>query len=251
VTRELEEKLLRRADRNRPIFAYAQPEDVHSLSLTLHHRQAAVRDRPGFNGQYASAVEDVDTIFGDFIRFLKDHGLYENSIVILTADHGESLGEAGREGHVTSLAPEVIRIPLVIHLPERLKSGVVWDSRSPATLHDLTPTLYYLLGHRPLLQGTMSGHPLFTHTREEQAAVPDHILLMSSYMAVFGILSGDQKSLFMVDANLHRNYYYNLQDDPRAFKNRVTSSVRDRYESVIRKDLEDLDRFYHVSPGIP
>ena len=251
VTRELEEKLLQRGGRSRPVFAYAQPEDVHSLSLTLHHRQAAVRVRPGFNNQYASAVEDVDKTFGDFIRFLKDHGLYENSIVILTADHGESLGEAGREGHVTNLAPEVIRIPLVIHLPERLRQSMVWDSRSPVTLHDLTPTLYYLLGYRPLIAGAMSGHPLFTLTREEQTAAPDHFLLMSSYMAVFGVLSGDRKSLFMVDANLHRNYYYNLQDDPRAFRNRITASIRDHYEAVIRRDLEDLDRFYNLPPRAP
>jgi hypothetical protein len=55
----------------------------------------------------------------------------------------------------------------------------------------------------------------------------------------------------MVDANLHRNYYYDLHDDPRGFRNRITSAIRDRYETVIRKDLVDLDRFYHISPGTP
>lgn len=244
VTREFEDDLLKRGNPGRPVFLYAQPQDVHSLSLTLHNRQVAVRHRPGFNDQYASAVEDIDRIFGDFLQFLKDHQLYENSIVILTADHGESLGEVGRQGHVASVTPEIIRIPLIVHLPGRIQSRMVWDAKRFASLHDLTPTLYYLLGHRPLKSGPMLGRPLFTLTREEQAATPEHFLVMSSYVAVFGSLSGDQKSLFMVDANLHRNYYYTLHDDPRAFHNRITAAIRDRYEPILRQDLEEIDRLY-------
>lgn len=246
VVRELTDDLVKRTDGQKPVFVYAQPEDVHSLSLTLHSRQVAARPHPGFNDQYASAVEDVDQIFGGLVRFLKSQRLYENSIIILTADHGESLGEAGRQGHVASVTPEVIRIPLVIHLPDSMKKSMVWDPRAPATLHDLAPTLYYLLGHRPVKTSALSGHPLFTFTPEEQAAVPDHFLLMSSYMAVFGSLSGDQKSLFMVDANLRRNYYFDLRDDPGAFRNRITPAIRDQNEAVIRKDLETLDRFYNL-----
>jgi hypothetical protein len=248
VVNELQDDLLQRKDPNRPIFFYTQPADVHTLSLTLHGQQVEVTPHPGFNDKYASAVEQVDQTFGAFIDFLKKQNLYENSVVIVTADHGESLGEMGRVGHVANVTPEVTRIPLLIHLPERLSAGLFWDATREVSLHDLTPTLYYLLGHRPVKRDEMLGRPLFTLTREEQAGPqPDHFFLMSSYMPVFGVLSRDQKDLFVVDASLRRNYYYNLADDPLAFKNRITVPVRDRFEPILRKDLEKIDRFYGLT----
>ncbi|HEV3038708.1 MAG TPA: sulfatase-like hydrolase/transferase [Candidatus Angelobacter sp.] len=248
VIDEFEDKLLQRNDPDRPVFLYTQPADVHTLSIALHGDQIKVTPHPGFNDKYASAVEQVDKTFGSFIEFLKKQNLYENSIVIVTADHGESLGEAGRLGHVSDITPEVTRIPLLIHVPERLRTGMFWDATRPASLHDLTPTLYYLLGHRALNHNDMLGHPLFTLSAEEQAAPgSDHVLLMSSYMPVFGILSRNHKELFMVNANLRRQYYFDLGDDPRALKNRINLRIRDRYESILRKDLEQIDQFYGVN----
>jgi hypothetical protein len=248
VIDELEGDLLQRKDRDRPIFLYTQPADVHTLSLALHGQQVAVTPHPGFNDKYASAVEQVDQTFGGFIEFLKKQNLYENSIVIVTADHGESLGEMGRLGHVSNVTPEVARIPLLIHLPERLRTGMFWDTTRQVSLHDLAPTLFYLLGHRPLKRNEMLGRPLFTLSQEEQAGPqPDHFLLMSSYMPVFGVLSQDQRELFVVDASLRRQYYYNLADDPFAFKNRITVPIRDHYEPILRNDLEKIDKFYGIA----
>jgi arylsulfatase A-like enzyme len=248
IAEQLQDDLLNRKDTRQPIFAFAQPTNVHTLSLAWHGAKIEVKPHPGFDDAYASAVERVDETFGRFIAFLKQHGLYDDSIVIVTADHGESLGEMGRQSHVANVTPEVIEIPLLIHLPEWEQSKMVWDSQAVATIHDITPTLYYLVGHRPLNDGELLGRPLFTLTQEEQKQKSrDHYFLMSSYGAVFGILAGDRKSLFMVDAMTRRNYYYDLQDDPRAFKNRVTIAIRDRYEPVIRQELENIDRFYNVS----
>ena len=53
------------------------------------------------------------------------HGLVgasSDSIVVLTTDHGDSLGEDGNWGHGVTIYPEVVRIPLMIHVPERLKA---------------------------------------------------------------------------------------------------------------------------------
>jgi hypothetical protein len=94
----------------------------------------------------------------------------------------------------------------------------------------------------------MIGRPLFTLTAAEQKREPvDHYLLMSSYQAVFGILSADQKKLFMTDAVLHRNSFFDLSADPLAFKNRVTADIVKQYQPVLRQDLENIDKFYNVS----
>lgn len=248
IIQELETDILSRKDPGRPIFAFAQPTNVHTLFLAWHGGKVEVKPHPGFNDEYASAVERVDRSFGDFIAFLKKQGLYENSIVIVTADHGESLGEMGRVSHVSNVTPEVIRVPMIIHLPERQKSTMVWNTENVVMLHDLAPTLYYLLGHRPINSDPMVGRPIFTLTQAEQKPDQrDHYFLMSSYGAVFGILSADQKNLFFVDATLHRNYFYDLKSDPQALKNRVTAPIRDSYEPMIRHDLEAIDKFYGLS----
>ena len=248
VIAELEDKILRRTDPERPVFAYSQPANVHTLSLTLYSQQVVVLPHPGFDDKYASAVAQVDQTFGGFIAFLKKQGIYDNSIVILTSDHGESLGEGGRHGHVANITPEVLQIPLIMHIPERMKSKLVWNAQRVVSLHDLTPTLYYLLGHSPIRKGEMLGRPLFTRTLAEQddQQPADHYFFMSSYTPVFGVLSGDRQSLFIVDASLKRNYFYNLKDDPHALRNRITVSLRDRYEPLIRQELEEIDRFYGV-----
>jgi arylsulfatase A-like enzyme len=248
IVQELEADIMSRKDPRRPIFGFAQPTNVHTLFLAWHGGKVEVKSHPGFNDEYASAVERVDQTFGDFIAFLKKQGLYDNSVVIVTADHGESLGEMGRVSHVSSVTPEVIRIPLIIHLPERQRSTMVWNTEGVVMLHDLTPTLYYLLGHRPISSDPMVGRPLFTLTQAEQKHdARDHYFLMSSYGAVFGVLSADQQNLFFVDATLHRNYYYDLKHDPYALKNRVTVQIRDYYEPLIRRDLEEIDKFYGLS----
>ena len=248
VISELEEDLARRKDPEHPIFAFAQPANVHTLSLAWHKGDLQIRSHPGFDDAYASAVERVDRIFGEFMSFLKKQGLYDNSIIIVTADHGESLGEMGREGHVSFVTPEVIEVPFIIHVPEQQKAGMVWNMNRVMSLHEITPTLYYLLGHSPIRRDEMIGCPLFTRTQEEQACKqPDHYFFMSSYLPVFGILSKDLKELFIVDASLRRNYYYDLEEDPRALKNKVTIPLRDRYEPVLRQDLEKIDSFYGVS----
>jgi len=248
IVQQLEASLLQRKDPGHPIFFYAQPANVHTLYLAWHSSEIDNKPHPGFNDKYASAVEGVDRIFGSFVSFLKKQGLYEDSVIIVTADHGESLGEMGRTSHVANVTPEVFRISLTIHHPPRLRSTMVWNTDEVAKLRDIAPTLYYLLGHRPIKADPMLGHPLFTLTAAEQERQPvDHYLLMSSYQAVFGILSADRRKLFMTDAVLHRNAYYDLSTDPLALRNRATTAIVEQYQPVLRKDLEDIDKFYGVT----
>jgi predicted AlkP superfamily pyrophosphatase or phosphodiesterase len=55
----------------------------------------------------------VDGFVAPHVRFvstLKERELYDNSIIVVTSDHGEALGEDGRNGHSTRVYPEMLRI---------------------------------------------------------------------------------------------------------------------------------------------
>ncbi len=245
---ELKAQLDARTDRTQPIFAYTQPQNVHTLTLERS------RIKGGRKAASISELRKMDAAFGEFVSFLKQRGLYDNSIIILTADHGDCYGEFGRYGHSDFLVPQVIRIPLIIHLPAQLREKLVWDPHRVAFTTDITPSLYYLLGHRPILNNEMYGRPIFTESQQEQRAYErSHYLLASSYAPVYAMLGSEGQSLFIVDAVNSRNYYYNLLADPLGAHNHVTVQVRNENEALIRQQLGLIDNLYswHPEPGKP
>ena len=184
-----------------------------------------------------------------FSTFLRQRGLYDNSIVILTADHGDSYGEYGRYGHSDFLFPEIIRIPLIVHLPQQMRGQYVWDTHQPAFTTDITPTLFYLLGHRPIVNNELFGRPLFTQTAQEASAyIRSHYLIVCSYAPVYAILGGQAQSLFIVDAVHSTNYYYDLIDDPLGTRSHLSKPVLKENEALIRHDVGLIDDFYHWHP---
>src|SRR5439155_10475982 len=112
---------------------------------------------PGFFAPVASALHRIDGCIGGFIDFLKRTNRYDNSVVILTSDHGDSLGEEGRWGHAHFIVPEVMRIPLIMHVPAWLRSAVSVDLSALTFSTDITPSLYTLLGYEPAPTGQLVG----------------------------------------------------------------------------------------------
>src|SRR6266568_3950960 len=80
------------------------------------------KDRP-YDGEIAFADSQV----GRLIRFLKDKGLYQNTIIVLTGDHGESLGEHGEKTHGFFIYNATLHIPVIVHLPDGPAAKTVAD----------------------------------------------------------------------------------------------------------------------------
>ena len=87
---------------------------------------------------YAGEVNFFDTEFGELARYLENSGLMENTIIILTSDHGESFWEKGIRGHGGSLYEEEIKIPLIIYLPGQREGKVILSKVQHV---DLLPTI--------------------------------------------------------------------------------------------------------------
>ncbi|MDP3940502.1 MAG: sulfatase-like hydrolase/transferase, partial [Deltaproteobacteria bacterium] len=71
-------------------------------------------------------------------------GMRERTLIVVTADHGELLGERGERGHNGKAYEEVLHVPWVLRLPGYLPAGSVMEW--PASLVDVTPTLLAFLG---------------------------------------------------------------------------------------------------------
>ena len=232
---------------SKPLFVYTQPQNIHISVIDREGRSVPAGETypAGFNPPYASRVAHMDACFGQFITQLKKAGQYDNSIIIVTADHGDSLGERGRWGHAYTLFPEIVRVPLLIHLPASMKSSFVTDPQRIAFLTDITPTLYYLLGEKPL-NDPLFGRPLFTATPEEQNAYArDAYLVVSSYAPVYGVVDRQGKTLYIVDGVNYRDYYYDMDASGHATSKPISDDVRRAYQARIRQLVSQVGRFYH------
>jgi sulfatase-like protein len=241
------EELQRRlatAPRGAPIFA-------HTRSLNLH--VASVRsDRmpdvpyPGFEPRYAARVHRIDACFGTFVDFLKRQGVYDRSVVIVMADHGELLGEDGRWGHAYYLFPEVLEIPLIVHLPPAVARRVTIDPDAAAFSTDLTPTLYAALGYEPHATSSLMGRSLIgppgTDFEDRRRATE---VVAASYGAVYGALTRNGHRLYIVDANHNAEFVYERQADGwRAVA--VADAVRFDAQRAIREFVEQVAGEYHI-----
>lgn len=107
---------------------------------------------------YDCALAYQDAELGRFVEFLKREGDFDNTLFILTSDHGESLGDHGHLDHYYVLYESLLRVPLIVRYPKVFKSGYR-EKKTVQTL-DLLPSLKQLLNLSELELATMQGYSL-------------------------------------------------------------------------------------------
>ena len=124
---------------------------VHLMDL---HQYVYDQQAPHFGSSYLDAYDAAlnwsDRVVGALLGHLQDRDLLDNTIVIVTSDHGEAFQEHGHEGHARNLYKEVIQVPWIISLPFALEPGVVVSERVENV--DVWPTLLDILGMPALVQ---------------------------------------------------------------------------------------------------
>ncbi|MBN2040301.1 MAG: sulfatase [Spirochaetes bacterium] len=90
-------------------------------------------------GLYDGAIKYTDDVIRDFVSELKRLDIYDNTTLIITADHGEGFGEHNRYRHGYHFYDEIIRVPLIIKSPLIKEKGVTYDRLT--ALIDLYPTI--------------------------------------------------------------------------------------------------------------
>jgi arylsulfatase A-like enzyme len=93
---------------------------------------------------YDSAVSYHDMQVGRFVKQLQSWGIWDQTMLIITSDHGEELFEDQRCGHGGSLRDSLTRVPLLIHDPARFPAGVVIDEGVEGV--DVMPTVLAAIG---------------------------------------------------------------------------------------------------------
>jgi arylsulfatase len=139
-------------------FAPASPPEAGSRAglLRAYGARGAERRRriAELAPLYDAEVAWADRGFGAFLELLRQRGLYERSLVVVLADHGEELGERGELGHARDLYCETLAIPLLVKPPRAAAGRRVAE---PAGMIDVAPTLLRAAG---LPAGELPGRDL-------------------------------------------------------------------------------------------
>jgi arylsulfatase A-like enzyme len=154
---------------------------------------------------YLAEVAAVDAEFGILLDGLRARGRFDDSLIIVLADHGEHFGERGRFDHSYSLDPELIHIPLIVKRPGQERPGRV---ATPVSQVDVLPTVAGIVGikgpevdGRPLPRSDVDGvrdgppliveeHAMVVHQRPSWAALGDHTYGISDG-GLYAVLGAD------------------------------------------------------------
>ncbi len=95
------------------------------------------------NNLYDGEIAYVDSVIGQFLDVLNKENLLNNALIVLTADHGESLGEHGEETHGLFLYDATVHVPLIMAMDGVIPAGTVVHSQ--VSTIDIMPTVIDLL----------------------------------------------------------------------------------------------------------
>ena len=118
--------------------------------------------------RYENAVHWVDYAIEEFVDFLKFKGRYDNSVIIITGDHGEEFQEDGSWFHCSSLNKYQTEVPIIIKWPEWVKDVPSQDNVSH---YDVMPSLLNLIGLNPKYYEDLAGQSLFDYQDSPREAV--------------------------------------------------------------------------------
>ncbi|MBU0493875.1 MAG: sulfatase-like hydrolase/transferase [Chloroflexi bacterium] len=244
-----------RARDGRPFFLFVNYMDAHAPYLPPPPYDTRYDGPDDLVSRYDGAIAHLDSEVGRVLDKLEELGLSENTLVIVTADHGEFLGEHGLLDHKQHLFETVLRVPLVLWYPRSLPGGQ--RVAGLVQLTDVMPTILALAGVET--PAAMQGRSLLPLIRGEQDPLAYNVafaeywrdeLLIQKRGAVFdrrlrSLRVGDWKYIW---SSAGAGELYNLRQDPGEMHNLALSEPAQT--AAMRERLDRwVDLLVRLVPG--
>lgn len=204
---------------------------------------------------YDGAIRYLDDLIGELLSFLKKQGIYEESLVIITSDHGDHFGDHGLTSHIFSLYDTLLHVPLVIKPPHHLESGETIDEQ--VTLIDLHRTFCEVAGApdpnpdyqltTSLLPGRNTGYHEYTFAEYAGYAGPvkrlqrkfDNIDTSKYQKTLQSIRSPSHK---LIVESTGKRELYDWRGDPNENQNLFENNpeLGEKLETVLKSNLGSL-----------
>ena len=146
---------------------FGPPANLPYRSQEPEYDRVAPEARARLANQYDGGIAYIDHAIGLLLDSLERRQLLDNTVVIITSDHGEHWGDHERLSHGNSMYRQLLQVPLLIRYPRAVPRGR--RVRTPVSLRDLPATVLELAG---LENGSgFAGAPLTIHLDSTRAGV--------------------------------------------------------------------------------
>jgi arylsulfatase A-like enzyme len=215
------------------------------------------------NDLYDDEIQFGDYMVGEVASMLRNRGLLDRTVLVVTSDHGENLGEHGLVDHVFSVHETTLRIPMLIRYPPAFPPG--GEDPSPVQIHDLFPTIL-ALAERP---GDASSQGLDL-TKSPPGSITRPVLAEYYYplqvLSVIGpsfaespLLAPYKRrlrtirkgSLKLIQGDDGRGELYDLAADPDEKTDLSGRAEMAKDLAALRAELKGLVRTYSEGHGVP
>jgi arylsulfatase A-like enzyme len=217
---------------------YSKLYDPQKLTMRPNWQAKPRMPGPVEIAEYYGMVTAVDDQIGRLMKSLDEFGLRDDTIVLISSDHGDMLGSHGRQ---LKRKPweESIHVPGILRYPRRVKARRTSDVFF--THVDFAPTLLSLCGIKP--PAGMQGTDLGDHVAGRESGGPD-----SAFFQIFGPYEGDETEDGWRGVRTERYMYarfeskpwvlYDLQQDPSEMRNLLDDQ---RAPAILREMEHRLD----------
>lgn len=238
ITQKLVARLDALAGKEQPFAIFAHYFDPHSRYMQ-HKEIKGFGD--GLMDKYDGEIAYTDLHLKPVFEALERNKLLENTVVVITSDHGEAFKEHGFHFHGRTLYEEETRVPLVVHVP-----GAEAGRRDALVgLVDLLPTLTHLVGLKSPQAMGQSLVPLLTGLgtwREDRTVYAESLPYPHWEQHTVALIEGHTKVLRSVTDNVWQ--VFDLKTDPGEQRNLLDA------DPEAHRDLRDkLVRFLDADPG--
>ena len=204
-----------------PFFLWVHLNDAHSP----------------FGTPYDAAVKATDSAVGKLVAALQAKKLYDDALIVVVADHGESLGAHGEDTHGIFLYQETIHVPLLLKLPQNLNAAKRIHAR--AKLVDIAPTILEVAG--VAIPSQMQGQSLLRIAKTNPGAEQPAYARSDFPQKAFGWSTLESwRSGKYLYIRAPKPELYDLSSDPGTTRNLAQSSKATL--DTIASQLEAFDR---------
>jgi len=197
--------------------------------------------------KYYATISQIDDQIGRMIRLLQQRGLYQDTLIIYTSDHGEYLGFHNMLRKGPFAYEPLVRVPLMIKFPGGQGAATVRESL--VSLIDLAPTVLKQVGIEP--PGVMAGQDLADPSADRSMIFAEVIVEGLMYMA------RSSRHKLMIRPGAGEDYFFDLEIDPLEMDNRIEDPACKTLVEQHRRALGDWvlcgasPRYYHVDCSAP
>lgn len=199
--------------------------------------------------QYDGGIAYIDFHIWKLIERLKELGLYENTLLIITSDHGEVFGERNIVEHSFTVYQDEVHVPLIIKYPNNNQGHIVDDVVS---LVDLMPTIFELLGDE--IPEELQGNSLLKIETGNPGTVLSESFIGDFTVKHYGrrfqpewaIFSGSSK---FIRSAAGKREFYDLSKDPNETRNLFNKDHND--SEKLEKSLNEWLKTVKEESGPP